>query len=104
MNLSHQERSIISQFRLGTLPLKIELGKFINRKVEDRICCCNNGVEDERHFLFDCILYQDIRDIFFNDVNIDTRDDKNLNIKKLCVDHPRQFAKYLLKAMDVRKL
>ena len=104
MNLSHQERSIISQFRLGTLPLEIELGRFINKKVEDRICRCKNGVEDEIHFLFDCNLYDDIRDVFFKDVNINTTEDKNMIIKKLCVEHPRQFAKYLLKAMDGRKL
>ncbi len=38
MNLTQQGQSILAQFRLGTLPLEIELGRFVNKKIEERIC------------------------------------------------------------------
>ena len=84
MNLTQQERSILAQFRLGTLPLEIELGRFINKKVEERICkLCDNDVEDEKHFLFECQLYQQDRDIFFTALNIDSNEECSVNIRKL---------------------
>ena len=57
-NLSPSERSIMAQIRLGILPLEVETGHFHNVKLEDRICnICNEGVEDESHFMFECTLY-----------------------------------------------
>ncbi len=45
--------AILSQFRLGILPLRIETGHWENESIEDRVClvCEENFAEDEYHFL-----------------------------------------------------
>ena len=65
LNLSKHHRSIISQLRLGVLPLRVETGRFLNIKYCNRLCesCTTNTVEDEKHFLFDCPLYEYHRSI-----------------------------------------
>ena len=58
-NKSRHARSLLAQFRLGILPLKIETGRFNNLAVEQRICdlCTTKHIEDEKHFLCNCPLY-----------------------------------------------
>jgi exonuclease III len=70
-NMSRSTRSFIAQLRSGILPLKIETGRFLNKKVEERICdyCKGETVEDEIHFILHCPLYAFLRIIFFNHVN-----------------------------------
>lgn len=65
---SRHARSLLSQFRHGILPLKIETGRFINTDVADRICelCQNHQVEDEFHFLCVCPLYSNIRKTMYD--------------------------------------
>ena len=65
-NLSRGKRSLLAQFRLGILPLKIETGRFSNLSREERICdFCKDVIEDEIHFLFDCGLYPEFRECLF---------------------------------------
>ena len=47
-------RSYLAQFRSGILPLEIEIGRWQNKNVEDRICklCDDYEVEDECHLIF----------------------------------------------------
>ncbi len=54
--MSRQCRSYLAQLRNGILPLQLEVGRWINKAVEEGLCLiCNNGtVEDEEHFLFHC--------------------------------------------------
>ncbi len=61
-------RSILSQFRCGILPIKIETGRYTNIPLEFRQCilCDQNAIEDENHFLFKCEFYSSIRNSFFN--------------------------------------
>ena len=67
-NLSRSKRSILAQFRLGILPLKVETGRFSNTVREERICefCKDATIEDETHFLFYCGLYNDFRELLFS--------------------------------------
>ena len=60
-------RSLFAQFRLGVLPLRIETGRFQNLPCEQRICqlCDLHKVEDEFHFIMECIIYQDLRNTLF---------------------------------------
>lgn len=60
-------RSVISQFRAGTLPLKIETGRFTNIPLEFRLCilCTENIIENETHFFFECEFYNDLRNDFY---------------------------------------
>ena len=47
------------------IPLNVELGRFVNKKREERICdICKSNVEDEQHFIFTCPAYKPVRDQF----------------------------------------
>ena len=67
---NRKERSLISQFRCGTLPLKVETGRFTQIPLELRLCllCDNDSVEDECHFFFDCNYYHNYRQNFISKV------------------------------------
>ncbi len=60
-------RSLLSQFKCGILPLKIETGRVTQISLEFRLCilCDSNLVEDENHFLFQCHFYHTLRNQFF---------------------------------------
>ena len=55
-------RSAFTKFRCGVALLRIETGRYENIDVSSRKCFnCPDYVEDEKHVLFDCPLYSDIR-------------------------------------------
>ncbi len=56
---SRYKRSLVTQLRCGVLPLHIEVGRFRNKSVEERICqvCDSQLVEDELHFVCHCNQY-----------------------------------------------
>ena len=58
----------MSQFRLGILPLEIEVGRFRDIPLCNPICqmCAKNSVEDEIHFLCECESYVDYRRTLFS--------------------------------------
>ena len=60
LNLSSSERSVFAQIRFGILPLHVETGRFVNKKLEERTCeiCHSDVIEDECHFLFNCSVYE----------------------------------------------
>ncbi|MES9880789.1 MAG: reverse transcriptase family protein [Sedimenticola sp.] len=63
-NRSH--RGALSKFRSGTAPIALEHGRYTGLPVNERYCFnCNNVVEDEKHVLLVCPLYDNIRiDLF----------------------------------------
>ena len=70
INLSVRERSLLAQLRMGILPLAIELGRYRGIPADERMCFyCNNVVENEYHFVFDCHMYAQSRDTLMNYVN-----------------------------------
>ena len=107
LNLTRNERSILSQLRCSILPLQIEIGRFTNQKKEERLCpICNSGnIETECHFLFDCSYYEEERNSFFNsiDVKINDMESQILFLNELFKIHPRKLAKYCSKIMQSRK-
>lgn len=62
-NFTKYERSLCAQFRSGILPLRIEVGRYRQEPLEERVCdfCTRNDIEDEEHFIFDCPLYDEER-------------------------------------------
>ena len=62
------KRKVISQFRCGVLPHKIETGRYLNIPIHFRMCelCQLNGIEDEMHFLKCCTLYQTEKNVLFS--------------------------------------
>ena len=89
--------SILAQFRCGILPIKVETGRFTQIPQEFRLCilCDSNSVEDERHFLFECSFYEDIRNTFFHTV-------ENLHSEFNTLNYENRFK--LLMSIDVVKL
>ena len=68
-NMERHSRSLISKIRIGTLPINIETGRYKQQAVQDRKCPnCTDLVEDEKHFLMDCPMYEDARDIMYRKV------------------------------------
>jgi hypothetical protein len=68
MNIPKYQRSIFAQFRAGILPLQVEIGRFRNIDLPERLCTlCDSGeVEDEYHLLCVCVRYANIRVTLFN--------------------------------------
>ncbi len=103
-NLSKYERSLISQLRLGILPIRIETGRYTNTDVAERICllCEEDKVENEVHFLFECSLYDAERNQFETSMNcnfqIMSTDDKF----KMVFDHPYSLGRFMRLAMSKR--
>ena len=64
--MPRKARSLISQIRLGILPL--EVGCFREVSPEDRICknCYMGVVESEVHFICERPLYNDLRHVMNN--------------------------------------
>ena len=47
---------------MGVAPLNIEIGRYTNLAIEDRLCpFCLNITEDETHVMLNCGMYDDIR-------------------------------------------
>lgn len=69
--VTRPQRSLLSQFKLGILPLKIETDRYQGIKPENRICkICNlNLPEDELHFIFKCPALSDIRSSLMSQLN-----------------------------------
>ncbi len=63
LDIDKYEKSLLSQLRYGILPLRIETGRYINEKREERICtlCNTNNIESVEHFLFECSMYDNYR-------------------------------------------
>ena len=76
--------------------------------METRMCkfCSLNTVEDEKHFLLNCELYDVIRQNVYGNLTLQTdfsslsSDDK---LAYLLNERPRKTAKYILKAYLCRK-
>ena len=68
--LSFIQRKFTSKLRLGTLPLRVETGRYTGLAPHERFCLmCDNAqteTEDEIHFLLYCQAYRQRRLDFFN--------------------------------------
>lgn len=108
--MNRQHRSLLAQLRCGTLPLKIETGRFQNIPVEFRLCifCSSNVIENETHFLLHCLLYNDIRTEFFNNVcnfitgfdSLNDTEKVNMMMSENCV---KMTAEFVWKCFDLRQ-
>ncbi len=104
-NMSKYERSLISQLRLGILPLRIETGRFSNLKVEERTCliCNSNNVENESHFLFECESYANERVKLEQDIGCNFSIMNENEKFKSIFEHPFRLAKYIKIAIIKRR-
>ena len=68
LNLTNfHQRKLVSKLRCSDHALEIEKGRHkpanVRKRKEERFCiyCDKNAVEDEKHFLYDCTLYDELR-------------------------------------------
>ena len=63
-SLPRNQRSILSKFLCGIMPLAVETGRYVKLDREIGFCkmCKGTCVEDEMHFLFSCSALQDARE------------------------------------------
>ena len=82
--MSRYQRSLLSHFRAGTLPLHIETGRWVNTPLEERLCrlCIDECIEDEFHFLCVCRLYQNERVLLYNRVSELHSEFASLNVQE----------------------
>ena len=52
---------MIGKLRTSSHNLQVEMGRRTGTSRERRLCTCGLNVEDEKHFLTECLLYDDIR-------------------------------------------
>ena len=81
------QRSLIARFRSGTLQLNIELGRFRNIALENRLCeeCDTNSIEDEVHFLCICNRYELMRQNMYSKIILKIPDFSNMTVnEKFC--------------------
>ena len=74
--LTHDDRrarEVMTRLRGGTNELRIETGRYPNTnrdrrlEIHERRCllCMSGDVEDEKHFMLDCVVYDDLRKKLF---------------------------------------
>ena len=99
------KRRLMSKFRLGVCPLRIETGRYeINEKkskgisVENRtcqVCGSQDKVEDKFHFLMMCPAYNELRNNLFDALNIDsTLFQSESQLKSLFIELMADYAFY----------
>ncbi len=69
---NRRDRSILSKLRFGCLDLEVETGRWRNIERCNRICkvCQSGSIEDELHFVFNCISFNTIRNKYCKDLPI----------------------------------
>ena len=58
-------RHFYGTFKIGSLDLEIQVGRYTNIPREQRLCkLCKADIEDEYHFLLKCPLFNDLRSTY----------------------------------------
>ena len=94
-SLSLGVRRVLAGLRAGCLPLQIELGRYTSPKMplHLRICkLCNDGIEDQEHFLFHCRALTEPRNDFFCHIQTLNSDFLSYSLSDKCLYllHPQQ--------------
>ena len=99
------ERSLVSQLRLGILPIAIETGRYKSVPKHRRICeLCNvDKVENEIYILFECSVYEEERLNWLEQLDINNTNVPVNNLLTIMFKHPRQTGKYLVEIMEKRR-
>ena len=63
-DISHNEKSVLSKYRISAHSLSVENGRYKNLpKIERKCLCCNlREIEDEYHFVLICPAFSDLRE------------------------------------------
>ncbi len=103
------QRSLLAKFRCGILQLKVETGRFERIELEKRICmlCERKEIETEFHFLINCDLYKDQRNMLYTKANDKYKHfhdmDDQAKFIYLMTECQYYVAKYIESAWNIRK-
>ena len=81
----------LTMLRGGTNHLRIERGRWVGEKIEERVCmvCLCDDVENEQHFLLECPMYACERARLFEEIRkkckVDIEDRKNEELMNLLI-------------------
>jgi hypothetical protein len=98
-NMPRYYRQSLARLRSGTLPIRIETGRFEKIPLNERVCvfCHKHQIEDEKHFLLDCDFYNDLRFDLFQHMCILDNDFMNLpSLAKLCMIMTTESVQFIL--------
>jgi hypothetical protein len=93
-------RVALTQIRLGVLPINNNMNRYGDNPRASMCPFCNNLIEDEKHFLFYCPLYLDLRHRFLD--NTDSNQLYSL-IEGKRIGLSRPVAKYIFHSMKRRQ-
>ena len=104
-NLPKCQRSLISQLRLGILPIRIETGRFTGLNEADRICqlCNQNQIENEAHFMFHCDLYAPYRSELETGIGADFSHMSTVDKFNVVFKHPYKLGRYIENSFRKRR-
>ena len=70
--MSRAHRSAYIKFRCGVVLILIELGPWKRLNYNDRTCLnCTGEVENEKHVLFTCPIYHQLRESMFTNISLE---------------------------------
>ena len=114
--------AFFARLRSGTHQLRIETGRWVKEREEDRLCnvCVTGKVESEEHFLLECYVYRQLREGMYTKISEQTgydllhmKDDKNwlmgvllghgLTKKDVREKVGKAVAAFIAVAMQIRK-
>ena len=93
-------RVALTQIRMGVLPINNNMNRYGDNPIASMCPLCTNQIEDEKHFLFDCSLYIDLRNRFLGNADSD-QVYSLLEGKHLALS--RSVAKYIFHSFKRRK-
>ncbi len=100
----------MAQLKNGIFPLQLEVGRWTNKAVEDRLCLiCNNGtLGDDEYYLFHCNFYFGECQDFYNYMKNNILNFNNLSIEQklqtvMTKEYVLIFSKYLWKIYQIRQ-
>ena len=70
-NIPASHRAHYARLRSGTHQLRLETGRRVHEKEEERLCnvCVTGKIETESHFLLECYVYNRLREGMFEKIN-----------------------------------
>ena len=92
------------KLRISAHDLMIERGRYTNIKRQDRLCTYCKEIEDEKHFLDKCVLYNELRDDILKTRMILECADSCNSLSEIMMQkkNGKQIAKFTFEAFQVR--
>ena len=102
-NIEKPVRSVFSMFLLGSMSLRVETGRMMAEKREDRECVlCHQGlVEDQEHFACECPFYSEEREQLLTRLGLQALTQEGL--PEAMRTYEIQFVSYINKIWEKRR-